>query len=100
MSKRLETGLYRIDEQIPLVPVGTLGYFAFNPKKVCKVIENLDCVPCVNKQYYTRTLRVRWNNGKEEVVSAHSLSDFNALIEDHQKKLDTHLKMKKTMESL
>jgi hypothetical protein len=35
-------------------------------------------------------VKVKWLNGTTEVVSTSRLNDFDALIEDHKKKLRTH----------
>lgn len=38
------------------------------------------------------TLTVKWLDGTTEIVSKRGLNDFDSLIEDHKKKLNTHLR--------
>jgi len=47
-----------------------------------------------------RDVRVKWVDGTESVITTGGLQDFDALIADHRKKLETHLKTLKKLESL
>jgi hypothetical protein len=97
---RLQSGLYPSGEDIPLISIGILAYKPYKPKRVCKVIENVGYAKYPNPEYHGRLVRVKWNDGKEEVLMASSLNKFDSLIESHQRKLDSHLKMKAIMEQL
>jgi hypothetical protein len=48
----------------------------------------------------TWRVRVKWLNGSEEELDSWNLKDFDALIADHEKKLQTHLATKKKLEAL
>lgn len=66
--------------------VGDVVYQAFSPKKAGKIVKLLE--------EPTRTsfwkVRVKYVNGNEEDLSAHSLNCFKTLIADHERKLQTH----------
>jgi hypothetical protein len=52
-----------------------------------------------DNEYFHR-VRVKWLKGHEEEYTTHGLNDFDSLIADHRKKLDTHLKTLKKLEAL
>ena len=45
-------------------------------------------------------VRVRWVDGTESVKEANHLQNFDALIEDHKRKYEKHLEMKKKIEEI
>lgn len=47
-----------------------------------------------------KDVKVKWLDGVVEVRTSNGLQDFDALIEDHRRKLETHLKTLKKLESL
>lgn len=49
---------------------------------------------------YFDDVKVLWLNGTTEAVSTSWVRDFDSLIADHLKKLDTHLDRKKKLDKL
>lgn len=87
--------------------VGQLVYKSFSPAQAGKVVE------VVGKEWYRDAhgnrqefpsfwlVKVRWiKDGTITEVSTRGLGDIDVLIMEHQRKLDTHLKMKARLEEL
>ena len=75
--------------------VGQRVYVSYSPKQAGVIIEIIgpnkvkrldgsEVVTCFHD------VRVKWVNGTEGKTTTHGLADFDALIEDHKKKLLTH----------
>ena len=65
---------------------GNLTYIAYQPQKAGVVIEHIK----VEGKHFG-LVKIKMLNGEIVTVSENGLQDFNALIEDHKKKLATHL---------
>ena len=76
---------------------GDFVYWNYSPGKVGKVIQDLgpEIKPALGGGTFASTfhiLRVKQlADGQEVDVDARHLKNFNALIADHQRKLNTHL---------
>lgn len=76
--------------------VGQLVYEPFRPQRPGKIInipETSHLAPS-----FRHSATVKWIDGTVSV--AYRLQDFNALIEDHRKKLSTHLLNLEKVQSL
>jgi hypothetical protein len=90
------------------VEVGRKVYLVFRPLNAGVIIEVLPqatrTVNSVGGNEYTYTpppnARVRWLNGTVTEVPSGALSDFDALIQDHEKKLSTHLATRAKLEAM
>jgi hypothetical protein len=76
--------------------VGQLVYKSFSPVQAGKIVEIVR-----SEVYGSFEVRVKWiGDGSESVVSTRGLRDFRKLIEDHERKLETHRKMLERLEEL
>lgn len=66
--------------------IGDLAYPAFQPQKAGIIIE---IVP--KTDHLIPNVKIQMANGSSLKIHQNALQDFNALIEDHKKKLNTHL---------
>ena len=78
------------------VKIGQNVYRHYRPQVAGKIVEVMGSVDVKRPDgsiYVTSFLRVRvkWVNGKESEHSTAELTDFDELIEDHKRKLKTHL---------
>ena len=83
--------------------VGQLVYKSFSPVQAGKIVAIVRCEDEGDEidSCSEYEVRVKWiKNGEESIVSTRGLNDFKALIEEHQKKLDTHLRTKEKLELL
>ena len=87
--------------------VGQLVYKSFSPAQAGKIVE------VIGKEWYLDAhqnrqefpsfwlVKVRWiKDGIITEISTRGLEDFEGLIMNHQRKLNTHLKMKARLEEL
>jgi hypothetical protein len=87
--------------------VGQLVYKTFSPVQAGKIVE------VIGKEYYLDAhqnrqefpsfwmVKVMWVKDKSITeVSTRGLEDFEGLIWNHQRKLDTHLRMKEKLDLL
>lgn len=76
--------------------IGQKVYQHYRPGQAGVIVKILELKP---QQYFHRVW-VHWVNGETSLHSAASLSDFDALIFDHEHKLQTHLKMRERLDAL
>ena len=83
--------------------VGDLVYEHYSPKKAGKIVEVVGRIPPNRPGYVCPFFRVkvRWaKDGAISETSSNALVGFQDLIDDHQKKLATHLAMKAKLDLL
>lgn len=66
---------------------GSNVYRPYRPQQAGVIVTDLDKG---TTEVHNRRVRVRWLKGTEEQVRLGDLNDFDLLIEDHRKKLQTH----------
>ncbi len=66
------------------VEVGDYVYRAFQPQKPGKVAR------IAQERPYFNLVEIKWISGETTVTDEGGLRDFNGLIADHEKKLQTH----------
>jgi len=77
--------------------VGEYVYRPFRPKMPGRIIAVFSPLP---PRKYFHFVTVKWLNGVVEDTDTLDLNDFQALIEDHRKKLKTHLATLKKLEAM
>jgi hypothetical protein len=85
------------------VIVGQLVYQSYAPQKAGKVTAvhpESEATLTAQVGYATVEATVLWHNGKTSRVSIFGLSDFRALVADHERKLENHRRMLKKLEAL
>lgn len=84
--------------------VGDLVYEPFSPKKAGKIIEVVGRRKFPDRPDYVCPffeVKVRWaKDGSVTVCDSGQLNGFQDLIDDHERKLATHMAMKARLEAL
>jgi len=78
------------------IQVDDFVYEPYNPNNPGKVVSIEDDPDFSNQNYCT----VKFLNGRTKKVSSNHLKDFNKLIEDHKRKLGTHISKLKAIGDL
>jgi len=80
--------------------IGKLVYEAFSPQKPAKIIAEVSRRAVLKIGSPERHVQVKFLDGKVKEVPLSFLNDFEALISDHRKKLETHTSKLELLKSL
>lgn len=81
--------------------VGDFVYPVYKPQQAGQVVEVKPALPYPNgKGAFAPDLVVQRPSGERETINALHVKDFRALVEDHRRKLSTHLALLTKLESM
>lgn len=80
--------------------IGQLVYRPFKPQNPGKIIEIEEGAKSINPSMKEVKVKVKWIKGEISSWYSYNLNDFDELIKEHEKKLNTHKNAKQKLLSL